>query len=152
MVNGPTQRASARHRYSAWTLGSDIWSLGRIPLVRSLLGRVLRDAEHCGLMSEMRDDTQAIAGGPSISSSTRRIDRVRPEALRSRPPYDCCSLALAQNKGIDLLLEALAMLSTRTGLNRAYYHRSVGPWSPWSDRICRVAGGRKAGEVRVTWC
>lgn len=111
-----TRRSARRHGigYSVWTLGSDIWSLGRIPLVRSLLRRVLRDAEHCwsdGL--KLRDDTQAIAGRPvGFLPSTRRIDRVRTEPLRTRPPYRLLFLGRWHpNKGIDLLLEALALLS-----------------------------------------
>src|SRR5690606_15880168 len=30
--------------YSVWMLGSDVWTLGRIPLLRSALGRVIRQA------------------------------------------------------------------------------------------------------------
>lgn len=110
------RRSARRHgiRYSAWTLGSDIWSMGRIPLVRSLLRQVLRDAEHCwsdGL--KLRDDTQAIAGrSVEFLPSTRRIDKIRTEPLRSEPPYRLLFLGRWHpNKGIDLLLEALALLS-----------------------------------------
>ena len=61
--------------YSVWTLGSDIWTLGRIPVVRSHLRRVLRDAHTCysdGL--KLADDTRAICGReveflPSTASS-----------------------------------------------------------------------------------
>ncbi len=110
------RRSVRRHgiRYSVWTLGSDIWSLGRIPLVRTLLRQVLRDAEHCwsdGL--KLRDDTKAIAGrSVEFVPSTRRIDRTRIEPLRSKPPYRLLFLGRWHpNKGIDLLLEALHLLS-----------------------------------------
>lgn len=110
------RRSALRHGigYSAWTLGSDIWSLGRIPLVRGILRRVLRDAQHCwsdGL--KLRDDTQAIAGRPvEFLPSTRRIDRIRTEPLRSKRPYRLLFLGRWHpNKGIDLLLEALDLLS-----------------------------------------
>lgn len=115
---GNWARRSARRYgigYSVWTLGSDIWSLGRIPMVRGQLRRVLLDAEHCwsdGL--KLRDDTKAIAGRlVEFLPSTRRIDRVRTEPLRSKPPYRLLFLGRWHpNKGIDLLLEALALLSS----------------------------------------
>ena len=33
--------------YSTWALGSDIWSLGKIPFVRGILSRVLKDSYRC---------------------------------------------------------------------------------------------------------
>ena len=32
--------------YSVWMLGSDIWSLGRVPLLRGMLRKVIRQARH----------------------------------------------------------------------------------------------------------
>lgn len=99
--------------YSVWTLGSDIWSLGRIPMVRGWLRRVLKDAQHCysdGL--KLAEDTRRIAGREvSFLPSTRRIDRSRKALLKSEPPYRLLFLGRWHpNKGIDLLLQALALL------------------------------------------
>lgn len=100
--------------YDVWTLGSDIWSLGRVPGVRTWLARVLRDADRCfsdGL--KLADDTRAIAGrAVEFLPSTRKIERRRELALRDRPPYRLLFLGRwHQNKGIDLLLDALLLLN-----------------------------------------
>lgn len=99
--------------YSVWTLGSDIWSLGRIPLVRRWLRRVLAHAHTCysdGL--KLAEDTRWISGrAVSFLPSTRRIDRHRTSPLRSSPPYRLLFLGRwHHNKGVDLLIDALGML------------------------------------------
>lgn len=106
--------AESRVPYDIWTLGSDIWSLGRIPLVRMWLRRVLSSADRCysdGI--QLAADTQAIAGRlVEFLPSTRRITRQREQPPRDRPPYRLLFLGRWHpNKGIDLLLDALAMLS-----------------------------------------
>ncbi len=99
--------------YSVWTLGSDIWSLGKIPLVRNRLRTILHDAKHCwsdGL--KLAEDTSLIAMRPvEFLPSTRRTERVRIEHPRSQPPYRMLFLGRwHQNKGVDLLLDALGLL------------------------------------------
>ena len=149
------RRSARRHGigYSAWTLGSDIWSLGRIPVVRSLLRRVLRDAKHCwsdGL--KLRDDTQAIAGRPvEFLPSTRRIDRTRLEPLRSKPPYRLLFLGRWHpNKGIDLLLDALTLLSDEDwSLIERVTIAGGGPLeSLVKDRVARLQVAGRPVELR----
>ena len=99
--------------YSVWTLGSDIWTLGKIPLLRSYMGRVLRDAEICysdGI--KLAEDTRRIAAREvRFLPSTRRISRARTEPPRAVAPYRLLFLGRWHpNKGIDLLLEALGLL------------------------------------------
>lgn len=99
--------------YSVWTLGSDVWSLGRLPIVRSWLRRVLFDAEVCysdgiGLAQETR---QIARREVEFLPSTRRIEGRR-LAARIEAPYRLLFLGRWHpNKGVDLLLDALARLS-----------------------------------------
>ncbi len=100
--------------YSVWTLGSDIWSLGRIPLVRSYLRRALRDARTCysdGL--KLLEDTRRIGGREvEFLPSTRRIERTRTAPLKAAPPYRLVFLGRWHpNKGVDLLIDALRLLN-----------------------------------------
>ncbi len=110
------RRSARRHRlpYSVWTLGSDIWSLGRIPLIRNRLRSILRDADSCwsdGI--QLSIDTQNIAGrNVELLPSTRQITHTRKGPLRTKPPYRFLFLGRWHpNKGIDILLEALELLT-----------------------------------------
>lgn len=99
--------------YSIWALGSDIWTLGKIPLVRGMLRRVLRDAAHRyadGLA--LAADVERIGGKPcAFLPSGRVLADGRVKILRDRPPYRLAFLGRWHpNKGIDLLAQALALL------------------------------------------
>lgn len=112
------QQAAARHRleYSVWALGSDIWGLGGLPLVRRVLGRVLKGAARRyadGL--ELARGVEQIAGLPcEFLPSARRLPARRKKA---RTAGDACRLAFLgrwhRNKGVDMLLEALDVLSDK---------------------------------------
>lgn len=100
--------------YSTWSLGSDIWSLRHIPIVRNILRRVLirshtRFAD--GLV--LKDDVETISGQNCMFlPSTRSLNIIRSTDLRSEGPYTLSFLGRwHKNKGIDLLLEALSILS-----------------------------------------
>lgn len=99
--------------FSIWALGSDIWSLGRIPLIRSLLAGVLRAAEHRfadGI--RLGTDVERLSGKAcSFLPSTRRMPRA---SRTTRKPGAKMRLAFLgrwhPNKGTDLLMEALLSL------------------------------------------
>jgi glycosyltransferase involved in cell wall biosynthesis len=109
-------RAAARHHiaFSTWALGSDIWTLGKIPLVRTLLSHVLRRAQARfadGL--QLGRDVEALCRRPCSFLPSSRIlhPRIEKDLLR-KPPYRLAYLGRWHpNKGTDLLLEALAALS-----------------------------------------
>lgn len=116
LPSGQWARTAARRRgidYSVWTLGSDIWSLGKIPLLRARLRSILRNARHCwsdGI--ELGCETKAIAGREVVFlPSTRRIDADARSSNRSQPPFRLLFLGRWHpNKGVDLLMQALSEL------------------------------------------
>lgn len=104
---------SAGLPYSVWTLGSDIWTLGRIPLVRGYLHRVLRDADACfadGLL--LAEDTRRLARRTvEFLPSTRTLSAKRSSPLKSAAPFNLLFLGRWHpNKGVDLLTRALELL------------------------------------------
>lgn len=113
---GEWARRAAKERdidYSVWMLGSDVWTLGRLPLLRGALGRVIRQAAHAYADGyQLADDAQRIAGIPvAFLPSTRRIDLRDPPPPRDQPRYRLLFLGRWHpNKGVDLLLDALGLL------------------------------------------
>ncbi len=109
------QRAAQKYNipYATWALGSDIWTLGKIPLLRQWLRHVLRGAERRfadGL--QLGNDVERIGGLPcDFLPSARRLSDEGVMPPQERPPYRLAFLGRWHaNKGIDLLLEALALL------------------------------------------
>lgn len=99
--------------YSVWTLGSDIWTLGRIPLLRSYLRKVLVDAARCfsdGL--QLAEDTRRISGREAdFLPSTRHLQVSDARVSKAASPYTLIFLGRWHpNKGVDLLIEALGLL------------------------------------------
>jgi glycosyltransferase involved in cell wall biosynthesis len=110
------RRASiqARIGYSVWLLGSDVWSLGRVPLLRSMLARVIRDADRVYADGyQLADDAKRLSGRePAFLPSTRDIVDDPASTRRASPPFRLLFLGRwHRNKGVDLLLDALAMLT-----------------------------------------
>ncbi|HED12096.1 MAG TPA: glycosyltransferase [Gammaproteobacteria bacterium] len=100
--------------YSIWSLGSDIWTLGKIPLVRSRLHHVLNSAHRCYADGfALGEAVQAISGRKcEFLPSTRNITFKKIAEVRVSPPYRLAFLGRWHpNKGIDILLNALGLLS-----------------------------------------
>lgn len=123
--------------YSVWALGSDIWSLGKIPLVKGMLKNVLRDSQHRfadGLL--LKEQVEALAGQSCrFLPSTRDFPINEKKHLKSTPPFRLAYLGRWHpNKGVDLLLDALKLLPDET-------------WRKIEEiRIC--GGGMLANRIR----
>jgi glycosyltransferase involved in cell wall biosynthesis len=116
--------------YGVWALGSDIWALKRIPVVRGLLSSILRDAsvryaDGLGLCT----DVSALCAQPcGFLPSSRKLPRVEQQASGDvRAGYRLAYLGrFHPNKGTDLLMQALELLSEED----------------WAHIACvRIAGG-----------
>jgi glycosyltransferase involved in cell wall biosynthesis len=106
---------SKRHNipYSIWTLGSDIWTLGNIPVINMILRRVIGDSAYCysdGLI--LRYDTEALSNKKcEFLPSARKLQPPPKKHLSHPPPYNLLFIGRWHpNKGIDLMLESLSML------------------------------------------
>lgn len=141
LPSGHWARAAAAPRgipYSTWALGSDIWSLARLPVIGRVLAGVLRDARHRfadGYV--LARDVERISDAECLFlPSARRLPAVRARSPAAAPPYRLAFLGRWHpNKGVDLLLEALARLGKEDWLRIA------------EVRIC--GGGPLETEVRA---
>lgn len=114
--------------YSVWALGSDIWSLGKLPLVRTLLRRVIRGSRHRfadGL--QLAHDAGALSGTSfDFLPSTRDV----PPRAATRSGAEAQRLLFLgrwhPNKGVDLLLEALGLLDDPTWHRLSEVHLAGG--------------------------
>lgn len=99
--------------YATWALGSDIWSLGRLPLVRCLLANVMANATYRFADGyQLAEDVERISGEPCEFLPSARQLPVCGLPLAHKPPYRLGFLGRWHpNKGIDLLLNALQGLS-----------------------------------------
>ncbi|WP_243041761.1 glycosyltransferase [Dyella sedimenti] len=106
--------SKARVPYTAWMLGSDVWTLGRIPLLRSMLRRVIRQADVAIADGyQLADDASRLANARvGFLPTTRALQSCSSYPPRTFKPYRLLFLGRWHpNKGIDLLLDALDFLS-----------------------------------------
>lgn len=101
--------------YATWSLGSDIWNLGRILPARAVLRVVMREAQFRfadGLL--LAADSSAIAGVPvEFLPSTRRLTHAPAVVPSTHGPYRLVFIGRwHRNKGVDLLLDALQLLKS----------------------------------------
>ena len=109
------KHSGKRHKipYSTWALGSDIWSLGKIPVIRQLLITTLRQAKfRFADGHQLAAEVKMLAGVDCQFLPSSRKFAGNPLRKRAEtPPYRFAFLGRWHvNKGIDILLEALQQL------------------------------------------
>ncbi|MBU1437380.1 MAG: glycosyltransferase [Gammaproteobacteria bacterium] len=126
--------------YATWALGSDIWSLSRLPIIRSVLRQVLADSRinfADGL--QLANDVQEISGKECrFLPSTRQLAVCPEKVLAVNAPYNLVFLGRWHtNKGIDILLESLALLDEKDW-QRIHQIRIAGggPMEPMVKAAC----------------
>ncbi len=100
--------------FAIWALGSDIWSLGRVPLLRWKLQRVLRAANHRFADGfKLAEDVERLSGSRCQFLASARVLPQPDDNVKARAaPYKLAFLGRwHRNKGVDLLLDALRQLS-----------------------------------------
>lgn len=99
-------------RYSTWSLGSDIWSISKIPLVKNVLRYILNSSKinyADGL--QLAHDVTQISNRPTIFLPSSRHIGTPPIRNQIGPPYAFSFIGRwHENKGIDILLNALMLL------------------------------------------
>ena len=99
--------------YSVWALGSDVWTLARIPVVKSVFKNVaINAARRFADGVELGNEVTSVSGADCrFLPSTRRLPAVKGKRLITEPPYKLAFLGRWHpNKGTDLLLDALQQL------------------------------------------
>ncbi|MFO7678612.1 MAG: glycosyltransferase, partial [Chloroflexota bacterium] len=100
--------------YSIWALGSDIWSLGKVPLIKNVLQNVLRHSQYRFADGyQLADDVKSLSGLEcAFLPSTRKLPVTAEKQLAAAPPYKLAFLGRWHpHKGTDLLLESMHLLT-----------------------------------------
>ena len=102
---------------TTWCLGSDVWTLGRYPILRGVVRRVLRSSDLVFADGvQLAKDAEALGGRPcAFMPSSRRLNRAlaRPLDLPETGARFLFIGRYAPVKGVDVLLEAMAEFARR---------------------------------------
>ena len=126
--------------FGIWALGSDIWSLGQIPVLRGHLRRVLRAADNCfadGL--KLAKDVESLSRRRChFLASTRVLPKPGDASKAGFSPYKLAFLGRwHKNKGVDVLMETLLTLSDQDWSKIAALQICGG--GPLHDEVHRLA-------------
>ena len=105
--------------YSVWCLGSDIWTYGRLPLLKTAVRRVIQRAKLCyadGI--ELGNEAEKLSGRPfTFLPSSRKLPVGKYDAAISGSPSPKFLFVgrYTHVKGIDIMLDAFADFRKREG-------------------------------------
>lgn len=117
-------KKSADVPYTVWCLGSDIWTYGKYPLLRRVVGRVLREADHVyadGI--ELKDRAITLSGVDCSflpSSRTLPLDGNADTNSSQSTPRFLFVGRYAEVKGVDVLIDAMTRYKQAGGKGHLY--------------------------------
>ena len=130
--------------YSVWCLGSDIWTYGKLPLLRNQVADVMRRAEFVfadGIA--LARDAEALAGrSVDFLPSSRSLEpalHADPASRDTPAPRFLFVGRYAEVKGVDVLLRAFARFSERSGAG-SLQMLGGGPWDALVRDLVRELG------------
>lgn len=144
------KKTADRYRipYSTWALGSDIWSIEKIPIVREILRRVLQNSlVNYADGIQLKKSVEKLSGRECIFlPSTRIIEISKNKVLSGQPPYRLAFLGRWHlNKGVDILLDSLLSLGHDDW--KLIKEIKIIGGGPLHDLVLR-----KAGELKEKGC
>jgi glycosyltransferase involved in cell wall biosynthesis len=116
---------------AVWSLGSDIWIYGRLPIFKRWVRRILKQCTYCFADGfSLADEVSALSGRPCSFLPTTRI---LPKSGLPKLPFDPHKTHYLfvgryhKHKGPDLLLEAIHLIDLEI-LSKIHFHFfGVGP-------------------------
>ncbi len=137
-------KRSAGVPYSAWCLGSDIWTYGRIPVLRRVVRGVLRGAHRCYADGvELARDAERISGVdvPFLPSSRLLDQAAAIEAIDwgQGSPRLLFIGRYAPVKGVDVLLHAIRLVRD-AGCDVSLRMLGGGEWDEHVRDLVRTLG------------
>ena len=135
-------------QFGVWTLGSDIWDYGKKPLIRNIISIILKNskfqfADGFRLLKEMN---QLSGKKGTFLSTTRNLPNVvkKPEKLKMDKKNLLFIGRYHQNKGVDLLIEAINLLSPK---NKDRIHLHIFGGGPMEKELISLIAFHRLGDV-----
>src|SRR5207247_460096 len=117
--------------YAVWALGSDLWRRNSYPLGGPIVRMVLQAADALYANSrELSQDVETVAGRPALLlPASRRLPK--PASPFPRPAgiskWFLCVARFHPNKGVDVLIEAIALIPPEQRLGMLFEIFGDGP-------------------------
>ncbi len=114
-----------------WSLGSDIWIYGRLPIFKRWVRKILNQSTHCYADGfSLAEEVRALSGRPCSFLPTTRI---LPKRGLPKLPFDSHKVHYLfigryhKNKGPDVLLEAIHLFTPEILSHVQFHFFGVGP-------------------------